>query len=68
VQVGWYLTGWFRLKVACVAVLTVLHLLNLRRIRVLRQGRSVRPVGYRILWLILLLVVAIGVLVIGKPV
>jgi protoporphyrinogen IX oxidase len=67
IDVGWYLTGWFRMKVACVVVLSILHLNNVRRIRALGRGEAVRPAGYRVLWLILALVVAIGTLVIGKP-
>jgi hypothetical protein len=48
-------------------VLTLLHANNLRRIRALGRGDAIRPAGYRVLWLILALVVAIGILVIGKP-
>lgn len=66
-QAGWYITGWFQGKVACVAVLTLIHVNNVRRIRALGRSDAIRPAGYRILWLILALVVAIGILVIGKP-
>lgn len=68
VEAGWYVTGWWRWKVACVVGLTLIHADRAWRIRALLAMRPVRPAGYRLLWLILALVVAIGTLVIAKPV
>lgn len=66
-QAGWYVTGWLRLKIVCVVLLTVLHAERARRVAALIRTQVARPAGYRLLWPILLLVVAIGILVIAKP-
>lgn len=66
-QAGWYVTGWLQAKVACVAVLSAIHLGRSRKIGLLLRGRAVRPAHYRMLWLILILILAIGTLVTAKP-
>jgi uncharacterized membrane protein len=66
-QAGWYVMDWLRLKVVCVAVLTAIHANRAWRLRALARGTGAKPAGYRLLWLILVLVVTIGTLVIAKP-
>jgi protoporphyrinogen IX oxidase len=66
-QAGWYAAGWLHAKLACVAVLSAIHLGRSRKIAQLLRGETVRPAHYRMLWLILVLIVAIGTLVIAKP-
>ncbi|WP_165799692.1 CopD family protein [Sphingomonas oleivorans] len=66
-QVGWFATGWMKAKIACVAMLTLIHGSNMVRLQRLSRGRSVSPSTFRPLLAMLLLVLAISTLVLAKP-
>lgn len=66
-KVGWYVAGWFQIKVALVAGLSLQHLRQTGTLGRLARGRPVRPARYRMLGLIAITVVAIATLVIAKP-